>query len=58
MMIRESLEPLKKEDIINLFVEFLEKVEKQIQQLQNEVSSLKVWRKIKARLHVMYVAAN
>ncbi len=40
MIKRETLEPLKKEDIINLFVEFAEKVEKQIQQLQDDICSL------------------
>jgi transposase len=39
MIKREDLEPLEKEDIINLFVDFAEKVEKQIQQMQEDIRS-------------------
>lgn len=41
MIKRETLEPLAKEDIINIFVEFAEKMEKQILQKQDDILSLK-----------------
>lgn len=40
MITRGVLEPLEKEEIINLFVEFAEKVEKQIQKMQEDICSL------------------
>jgi transposase len=41
MIKREILEPLSKDDIINIFVEFTEKVEKQIEELKEDVRVLK-----------------
>lgn len=41
MIKREELQALSKEEIIDLFVAFAEKFEKQIQQLQDEVASLR-----------------
>lgn len=41
MIKRETLEPLAKDDIISVFVEFSNRVEKQIEQLQEDIRELK-----------------
>ncbi len=41
MIKRETLEPLEKEDIINIFVEFSNRIEQEMQLLRDDIRDLK-----------------